>query len=276
MNLQKLTSADIKKMSYNEIIGLVRETNRTPGGSKSVAYITQFCGLKKGKKVLDIGTSTGITALELGQFAGCDVIGIDINETSLAEATQRAKDLKINNIVKFQKDDAMNLSFPDKSFDVIFCGNVTSLLADRNKALKEYNLVLKDTGFLAAIPIYYIKRPSRKLVSDVSAAIQVNIKPQYKEDWVTFFTKDLFEPFVIKDFKFDKLSKKKVDDFCNIILARPHLKKLSSDAKKTLDVVYREYMQLFRINLAHMGFSILVLKKANKNIDPELFTSTEV
>ena len=34
MDLSKLTEQDIMKMSYNELIGLVRETNRIPGGAK--------------------------------------------------------------------------------------------------------------------------------------------------------------------------------------------------------------------------------------------------
>ena len=276
MNLRELTVKDIENMSYNEIIGLVRETNRTPGGSKSVVYISNFCALGPQKKVLDIGTSTGITALELAQFTGCQVVGIDINETSLAEAARRAQELHLNKIVKFQKDDAMNLSLENKSFDTVFCGNVTSLLGNREKALKEYYRVLKDNGYLAAIPMYYIKEPNQQLISDVSQAIKVNITPLYKKDWTKIFTQDLFEIFISKDFKFDELTEKQVDDFCNLILSRPHLKELSLNAKKALDNLYKKYMQLFRVNLAHMGFSILVLKKSVKDIDPELFTSTEI
>ena len=33
--IENITPEDIQKMSYNEIIGLVRETNRTPGGLRN-------------------------------------------------------------------------------------------------------------------------------------------------------------------------------------------------------------------------------------------------
>ena len=276
MQLDKLTSADIKNMSYNELIGLVKETNRTPGGSKSVSYIMQMCGLRPGKYMLDIGTSTGVTALEMAQLSGCNVVGIDINEDSLNTAAERAKQLGISNITTFKKDDATNLSLPDKYFDVVFCGNVTSLVDNRQAALTEYKRVLKDSGFLAAIPMYYVKTPSDKLVSDVSAAIKVNIKPHDKQYWQDFFTQDMFEVFIQKDFKFDYISDEKVEQFCTDILQREHLKLLSSDAFETLKTQYMKYMLLFRDNLSHMGFTIFILKKQNPEIDPELFTSREI
>lgn len=276
MQLDKLTPGDIKNMSYNEIIGLVKETNRTPGGSKSVSYIMQMCGLRPGKSMLDIGTSTGVTALEMAQLAGCNVMGIDINENSLITAAERAKQLGVADITSFKKDDATNLSLPDKCFDVVFCGNVTSLVDNRQAALTEYKRVLKDSGFLAAIPMYYVKTPSEKLVSDVSAAIKVNIQPHDKPYWQKFFTQDMFEIFVQKDFKFDYISDETVKKFCTDILQREHLKALSPAAFEVLKKQYLDYMLLFRDNLSHMGFTIFILKKQNPEIDPELFTSKEV
>lgn len=276
LDVKTLSPVDIKNMSYNEIIGLVRETNRTPGGSKSVAYVTQMCGLKAGKTVLDIGTSTGITALELAMFSGCDVIGVDINENSLAEARSRAKKLGVDGLTKFINNDVTKLTFSDKTFDVVFCGNVTSLLDEPDKAFFEYARVLKDTGFLVAIPMYYVKKPSEELVKNVSNAIRVNIKPLNKDYWIKFFTRNVFERFIVKDFLFDYISDKDVNAFCDMILARPHLQEMSSEAFETLSRVYREYMLLFRDNLSIMGFSILILKKSDPEIEYELFTSHEI
>lgn len=58
--IKDLISEDIKKMSYNEIIGLVRETNRTPGGLNTIKEVSQKLCLNNNSKILDIGTSTGI------------------------------------------------------------------------------------------------------------------------------------------------------------------------------------------------------------------------
>ena len=193
MDLSKLTEQDIMKMSYNELIGLVRETNRIPGGAQTVAYIASMCCLHEGKRVLDIGTSTGNTAIDIASLSGAEVVGIDINEDSLSEARKRAKIVGVDSKTTFELNDAMNLSLPDKFFDMVICGNVTSLLSDKEKALSEYQRVLRDTGFLVAVPMYYIKKPSDQLIKDVSNAIQVNIKPLYKDFWIDFFTKGDFE-----------------------------------------------------------------------------------
>ena len=47
MTIANLTPEDIKKMSYNELIGLVRETNRPPGGTKTIAQAAKSCLLNK-------------------------------------------------------------------------------------------------------------------------------------------------------------------------------------------------------------------------------------
>lgn len=273
MDLNKLTEQDIKKMSYNELIGLVRETNRIPGGAQTIAYIASMCCLREGKRVLDIGTSTGNTAIDIASLSGAEVIGIDINENSLVEAQKRAEIVGVDSKITFELNDAMNLSLPDNFFDVVICGNVTSLLSDKDKALSEYKRVLRNTGFLVAVPMYYIKKPSDQLIQDVSDAIQVNIKPLYKDFWINFFTKGDFEIFLEKDFAFDVLDEEKINHFCDSILSREHLKDLNENAASALKEVYRKYMLLFRYNLSHMGYTILILRKSHKEIDSELFTA---
>lgn len=276
LDLRALSPEVIGSMSYNELIGLVRETNRPPGGSRAIMEVAHQCFLNPGKTILEIGTSTGITAIELAQLTGCKVVGIDINENSLAEAQDRANRKKVGHLCTFRKDDATALSFSDESFDVVFCGNVTSLVSNREKALAEYARVLKPGGLLAAIPMYYIKEPSAQLVDDVCEAIRVNITPQYRQDWEKFFKVSPFVTLSQSNFSFDELPIAVVDNFCKMILNRPHLQSLPEDSQAALNKVYTEFMQLFRVNLAHMGFSTLILRKESSDIDDELFTSTKI
>ena len=72
--IKDLTPEDIKSMSYNEIIGLVRETNRTPGGLKTIRQVCEKLLLNSNSKILDIGTSTGHSALEFSRLLNCEVI----------------------------------------------------------------------------------------------------------------------------------------------------------------------------------------------------------
>src|SRR3990167_359709 len=168
--LNHYTPEDILEMDYNHIIGIVKETNRPPGGINSLACIAQKIFLGPNKHVLEIGTSTGFTAIELARLTHCNISAIDINPESLAEAKFRAKENNIEDKIKFIEMDATEINFNNELFDLVFCGNVTSLIPNRKKALKEYSRVLKNNGYLAAIPIYYLETPSDQLLSNVSKA----------------------------------------------------------------------------------------------------------
>lgn len=274
MMIKNLTADQIRKMNYNELIGLTKETNRTPGGLNTILRVSQLLMLNERTKLLDIGTSTGHTALEFSRLLHCNITGIDINPMSLDTATARAKNLNLTN-VSFLKDDATNLSFEDNTFDVVFCGNVTSLVDNRDKALKQYWRVLKDSGYLVAVPMYYVKKPSDKLLDDVRNAIQVNIEALYKNYWVDFFTAPSTELYFSEDYLFDSISDESVIKFCDMILSRDHLNDLSHDARAALKECYINYMRIFRENLSHMGFSILIYRKKEDDTqnDYELFTS---
>ncbi len=275
--IEELTSEDINKMSYNEIIGLVRETNRTPGGLNTIKNVSRMLNLNSNSKILDIGTSTGHTALEFGRLLNCEVIGIDINDESIKTATERCKRFKLEK-VKFQLDDATKMSFEDEKFDVVFAGNVTSLVSDREKALNEYWRVLKPNGYLVAVPMYYLKTPSDKLLQEVRDAIQVNITAQYKKDWSKFFLRENDEIFEESDFKFIKCSDEEINNFCSLILSREHLKKLNSEAMKALKERYNYFMHLFNENNSHMGFTIYIIRRKEEDVfnDPELYHSEEI
>ena len=275
--IEKLTPEDIKAMSYNEIIGLVRETNRTPGGLNTIKTVARMLNLNSSSKILDLGTSTGHTALEFGRLLNCEVTGIDINDESIKTATERCKRFKLDK-VKFQLDDATNLSFKDGVFDVVFAGNVTSLVNNREAALNEYWRVLKPNGYLVAVPMYYIKEPSKKLVDDVRNAIQVNIEVQHKQEWRDFFLRENDEMFEEVDFKFLKCSDKEIDEFCKNILEREHLKKLSKESMETLRKCYYDFMHLFNENNSHMGFTVFIIRRKEEDVfnDPELYHSERV
>lgn len=275
--IKNLTKEDIKNMSYNEIIGLVRETNRTPGGLNTIKTVSRMLNLNNNTKILDIGTSTGHTALEFGRLLNCEIIGIDINPESIKTASERCKRFNLDK-VKFQIDDATKMSFDDETFDVVFAGNVTSLVNNREAALNEYWRVLKPNGHLVAVPMYYLETPSETLLEDVRQAIQVNIQAQYKEDWKNFFLREEDEIFEEVDFRFVKCSDEEINQFCENILSREHLKELNKEAMETLKECYFRFMHLFNENNSHMGFTIYIIRRKESDVfnDPELYHSERI
>jgi SAM-dependent methyltransferase len=263
-------------MDYNELIGVVRETNRPPGGFRSVAAFARAGFVLPTSKVLEVGTSTGFTAVELAQLVGCRITAIDINEESLLEARQRAERRGVEGLISFERRDATATGLPDDAFDHVFCGNVTSLVADRDAALREYRRLLRPGGFLAALPMYYVETPGEELLAAVSAAIQVPIIARDKDFWVNFFAADDLTLQECRDYRFVRQRPEAIDSFADMVLAREHLQALAADVQEELGRRYREYLHLFNDNLSLMGFSVLLTQMATPDFERELFTSQAV
>lgn len=276
--IESLTVQDIAAMDYNKLIGLIRETNRTPGGIETIKEVSRRLMLDRDVRILDIGTSTGHSAIEFSRLLGCKVVGIDINNMSIAVAAERARLLKLDHLISFLQMDATDMSFEDETFDVVFAGNVASLIEDKQKLLREYWRVLKPGGFLVTVPMYYLEAPSDELLNDVCAAIRVQIQPYYKTDWRSFFLTEGTELYEELDYRFVKCLDVEIDRFCDAILSREHLKKLAPAAMKLLRERYIKYMHLFNENLSHMGFTIFALRrKENEEYnDPQLYFSKPI
>lgn len=102
-----------------------------------------------GHQVLDIATGTGHCAISAAQLVGSEgkVIGIDISPGMVAQARQKAANLKLGN-VEFQLADGENLDFPAHSFDRIFCGSAFIWMSDLFSALYLWHKLLKPGGII--------------------------------------------------------------------------------------------------------------------------------
>ena len=95
--------------------------------------------LKPGERVLDVATGTGDLAFMEEAVVGPEgrVVGVD----SCAPMLEVARGRQLG-AVDFQEGDAMNLQFPDASFDVVTIGFGLRNVADRVQALREFRRVL--------------------------------------------------------------------------------------------------------------------------------------
>jgi MPBQ/MSBQ methyltransferase len=101
--------------------------------------------LPAGTTVLDVGCGIGGSSRILAQDYGFDVTGITISP----QQVQRAQELSPADLsVRFLVDDAMNLSFPDASFDVVWSIEAGPHMPDKAVFAKELMRVLKPGGIL--------------------------------------------------------------------------------------------------------------------------------
>jgi len=88
--------------------------NFTQGTIGECDFLEKELAFDKSLKILDVGCGTGRHAIELTK-RGYNVIGVDLSESQLKRAREKAK--AVNMPIDFQRQDARNLSFSGE-FDV--------------------------------------------------------------------------------------------------------------------------------------------------------------
>ncbi len=101
--------------------------------------------LPSSTNVLDVGCGIGGSSRILAKDYGFDVTGITISP----QQVKRAQELTPQGVdAKFQVDDALALSFPDNSFDVVWSIEAGPHMPDKAKYAQEMMRVLKPGGIL--------------------------------------------------------------------------------------------------------------------------------
>jgi len=77
-------------------------------------------GIREGK-VLDVGTGSGLLAIELAKAKGChfDITAVDISENMIKRAVANARQAGVADKIRFMVSTAAALPFPDNSFDLV-------------------------------------------------------------------------------------------------------------------------------------------------------------
>jgi len=98
-------------------------------------------------RILDIGCGSGAPTIELARLSDGEIIGIDIDQSSLDELNRKVEEEGFPNRVKAEKLSLFEIDFPDESFDIIWSeGSITVIGFERG--LKSWHRLLKPKGFL--------------------------------------------------------------------------------------------------------------------------------
>jgi len=94
-----------------------------------------------GARLLDLGCGAGRTSVALAEI-GLEVVGIDLSEAMVATAREQARLAGVE--VEFRTMNAMDLSYPDSSFDVaLFSYNGIELVPGREGKRRVFEEVLR-------------------------------------------------------------------------------------------------------------------------------------
>jgi len=110
--------------------------------------------LKAGERVVDIGTGPGLLACEMAAVVGPKgrICGVDASGAMVAIASRRCSE---QSWVEFQMADALQLPYPDASFDAAVSTQVYEFVSDIPGALAELRRVLRPGGRVAILDTDY-------------------------------------------------------------------------------------------------------------------------
>jgi demethylmenaquinone methyltransferase / 2-methoxy-6-polyprenyl-1,4-benzoquinol methylase len=105
-----------------------------------------------GSTALDVATGTGDLAIELAR-RGAEVTGSDFAPAMLGIARRKAPGLR------FEEGDALNLAYPDSSFDAVTVGFGARNFADLDRGLGEMARVTRPGGRVVVLEITTPTKP---------------------------------------------------------------------------------------------------------------------
>ncbi len=108
----------------------------------------------KPKRLLDIATGTGDFAILAAEMLEPDkLVGADISEGMMEIGRQKVKAQGLQDIISFEKEDCLALSYPNGSFDVVTAAFGIRNFADLDQGLREMCRVLKEGGHLSIVEL---------------------------------------------------------------------------------------------------------------------------
>jgi len=119
-----------------------------PGGVALTERLGSFLNLEPGKRLLDVASGKGTSAIFLAQRYGCKVVGVDYSRELVADATAAAEAAGLADRVQFRTGDAEALPFSDGYFDALICECAFCTFPDKATAASEFARVLRVEGRL--------------------------------------------------------------------------------------------------------------------------------
>ena len=146
-------------------------------GRTATLELAQEVGLNENMKVLDVGCGIGGSIMTLVSNFGCKVIGIDLCEEFCHAADLINKRLGYTDNIEIRQEDALNMSFNDHSFDIVFIQHVSMNIKNKKRLISEIYRLLSPKGRLALnticagsvnpihFPVFWANNPSISFLS---------------------------------------------------------------------------------------------------------------
>lgn len=108
---------------------------------KAIAMLAPY----QPKEVLDVATGTGDLAIDLTKHIPSiqQILGVDISEEMMRYGEDKVRELGLENMISFRREDCTALTLPDESFDAVTIGFGIRNFADIPAAARELRRILR-------------------------------------------------------------------------------------------------------------------------------------
>jgi len=137
---------DIEKLS-KDILAPIEELHLH--GRAATMELANEVGLNEKMSVLDIGCGIGGPARTLASEFGCHITGIDLSKEYCNAAELINNKLGLNENIKIQQVNALDMPFDNAEFDVVFMQHVLMNIENKQQLFSQINRVLRPKGRFA-------------------------------------------------------------------------------------------------------------------------------
>ena len=133
---------------------------------------------RKIDRILDVGCGIGGSSLYLAEKFNASVTGITLSPVQATRAIARAAEKGLSDRATFEVADALQMPFPDESFDLVWSLESGEHMPDKRKFLQECYRVLKPGGMF--IFATWCHRPIAPLAPPLTAEEQAHLAKIYR------------------------------------------------------------------------------------------------
>jgi SAM-dependent methyltransferase len=119
------------------------------GGLEATRALAERAGITAGTRILDVGGGLGGPARTLAASYGCSVTVLDLTEAFVSVGAMLTARSGLSDLVSFDVGDALDLPYPDGSYDLVWTQHSSMNIGDKPKLYAEIARVTKPGGRLA-------------------------------------------------------------------------------------------------------------------------------
>ncbi|GAA4080797.1 class I SAM-dependent methyltransferase [Amphibacillus indicireducens] len=236
------------------------KTRLRPGGVEATDWLFNHVPFNKNQQILEVACNQCTNAIELVKKTGCSITAVDLDKQVVEIARKRVEAGNLTDQITVERASALNLPYPDQSFDIVINEAMLTMLGDKQKvkAISEYYRVLKPGGVLLTHDVKLADGNMVEVVKDLQKAIHVQATPHDEAGWREIFKTAGFENLKIATGPMSLMNPlgmirdeglgRTIKIFCRAM-------------KKENRVYFKSMYRFFKANKSNLGYIAIVSKK---------------